>query len=482
MSKVKRNAPCPCGSGKKYKKCCMAKETAEPLETQKPAARAVFTDTEDSPGISASAGERVNTGAKEAMAPAATDTEELERPEENDPVADLWEEFKAADYERQVELFHQAVERFAGMDEEYIAEYAFEFLSRLHTASAERGERGRFRACIEAFRDEHPQSYERDIHRFLGWLIGDLVAEQRLDEVPPLAFELAAYAGSALDELNNIIRQLAYHGQFDTVREMMWIGWPEIRDSIVIMGWAADEFAGMGSFLELYNYVENAGRPDPNDLQLRQRVEHYYPELDQPRLEQYLNHLIGSAQREWSRDDFPVPGGRLQKRNQKQLAEDEVNDNLTLLSFEFVRYLHNEEGVSYSKAELVRSDLTKYIQQRNEGKLVDRGSMADRMLNPKWREPTQKMPEDMLCPDAETLDVFLNKMLNFMNPQHYKAAAIFELLPAWLRFLFRQNLIDEHASEDVLTGLQRLRDVLYEYWKKFPDDPAPAAAMDRWPS
>ncbi|MDP7135072.1 MAG: SEC-C metal-binding domain-containing protein, partial [Planctomycetota bacterium] len=31
MSKVKRNAPCPCGSGKKYKKCCMAKETAEPL-------------------------------------------------------------------------------------------------------------------------------------------------------------------------------------------------------------------------------------------------------------------------------------------------------------------------------------------------------------------------------------------------------------------------------------------------------------------
>ncbi|MDP7134881.1 MAG: hypothetical protein QF437_30570, partial [Planctomycetota bacterium] len=77
------------------------------------------------------------------------------------------------------------------------------------------------------------------------------------------AFELAAYAGSALDELNNIIRQLAYHGQFDTVREMMWIGWPEIRDSIVIMGWAADEFAGMGSFLELYNDVENADRPDP---------------------------------------------------------------------------------------------------------------------------------------------------------------------------------------------------------------------------
>jgi len=26
--KVGRNDPCPCGSGKKYKKCCQAKETA----------------------------------------------------------------------------------------------------------------------------------------------------------------------------------------------------------------------------------------------------------------------------------------------------------------------------------------------------------------------------------------------------------------------------------------------------------------------
>lgn len=25
MSKIKRNDPCPCGSGKKYKKCCMNK-------------------------------------------------------------------------------------------------------------------------------------------------------------------------------------------------------------------------------------------------------------------------------------------------------------------------------------------------------------------------------------------------------------------------------------------------------------------------
>lgn len=28
MAKISRNAPCPCGSGKKYKKCCLDKEQA----------------------------------------------------------------------------------------------------------------------------------------------------------------------------------------------------------------------------------------------------------------------------------------------------------------------------------------------------------------------------------------------------------------------------------------------------------------------
>ena len=32
MTKASRNDPCPCGSGKKYKKCCLAKEKESPLK------------------------------------------------------------------------------------------------------------------------------------------------------------------------------------------------------------------------------------------------------------------------------------------------------------------------------------------------------------------------------------------------------------------------------------------------------------------
>lgn len=34
MSKVARNDPCPCGSGKKYKKCCMKKDEEQSISSQ----------------------------------------------------------------------------------------------------------------------------------------------------------------------------------------------------------------------------------------------------------------------------------------------------------------------------------------------------------------------------------------------------------------------------------------------------------------
>ncbi len=37
MTKISRNAPCPCGSGKKYKKCCLQNNEAERIDIRKAA-------------------------------------------------------------------------------------------------------------------------------------------------------------------------------------------------------------------------------------------------------------------------------------------------------------------------------------------------------------------------------------------------------------------------------------------------------------
>lgn len=486
MAKAERNDPCPCGSGKKFKKCCMGKTAEKSPKGIWPGALTASPGPDKRSGPIGKAEHLASPGADEVKEVASpVDHEESEAEDdstERDPLGDLWEEFEAADYERQLELFQQALGRFEGLDEEYIAECAFELLSRLHTSSAERGERHRFGACLEALRERQPQAYETEIHWILGWLIEGLVAERKFDEVGPPALELAAYAGTEIDEVGNTIRQLAYHGQFDTVRQMMWTGWPMVRDSGGIMGWAVAQFASTGSFLELYDYVEKAEQPDPNDPQLIQRLEHYYPELDDKLVESYLSHLSGSAQREWSLEDFPAPEQRGKKGPQNRPSKKRIDSDLTLLSLDFVRYLHTEEGQDHARAELGRSELTRYILRRNDGELVNRGSMMDRMLNPNRREPKQKMPENILCPDAETMDVFLGEMLYFTNPQHYKVAATFELLPAWLRFLSRQALVDETMGQAALSGLHRNRDSLRKCWSHYPYDPSLAEAMERWPS
>ena len=44
MSKIGRNAPCPCGSGKKYKKCCLLNQDGRPKSVPPIKYRAVYTE------------------------------------------------------------------------------------------------------------------------------------------------------------------------------------------------------------------------------------------------------------------------------------------------------------------------------------------------------------------------------------------------------------------------------------------------------
>ena len=83
-----RNDPCPCGSGKKYKKCCLGKievtktsSEAQPVEPG-PAVRAVAAETRPVP------------------LPRSPDS--VEEPPESDPIMQArdarWQEFEEADY------------------------------------------------------------------------------------------------------------------------------------------------------------------------------------------------------------------------------------------------------------------------------------------------------------------------------------------------------------------------------------------------
>ena len=79
------------------------------------------------------------------------------------------------------------------------------------------------------------------------------------------------------------------------------------------------------------------------------------------------------------------------------------------------------------------------------------------------------------------MDHFLADLLNFINPQYYKATATLELIPAWLRFLASRQLITGEQGEQTLADLRGL-DTEFGKVVKNHSDPALRTALDHWRS
>lgn len=84
------------------------------------------------------------------------------------------------------------------------------------------------------------------------------------------------------------------------------------------------------------------------------------------------------------------------------------------------------------------------------------------------------------CPDRDTFDAFLAKLLHFLNWQYYQATALFELIPSWLRFLESQQLISASAREKSLRDLHDIKPQLVSIWQKSVPDPALQSAIENW--
>jgi hypothetical protein len=67
-------------------------------------------------------------------------------------------------------------------------------------------------------------------------------------------------------------------------------------------------------------------------------------------------------------------------------------------------------------------------------------------------------------------------LLGMMNQLYYHAAAAFEVIPAWLRFLESRGLIDAEMRARTLSDLAGLADHLRLAFDNFDGDPAPRQA------
>ncbi len=470
--KAGRNDPCPCGSGKKYKKCCLAadrevslRETAEisPPPSSVASPRPVPSVTQEHPRH---AGPTAPARAAEAPTPARPPDPAVERAES------LWREFESRDGEARIALFLETLEDAEAMADDM----AFEMLNVLHADAVASGDRARFAECARALRERRPEVFDESGHYYLSWCLRDALAEGRQEVVPALAQELAARAGRDIDTFNRCVEVLGYHGQLGVLVEALRIAWPFVKSSDNIVPWGIREFAERGVSHEIYDYLEHTDSPDPADAALLDRIRFFIEEPDEDYLREFIGDLTGNSGRDWQADDFALRPPRSRRRDdwdeeEEREAPDQGARNLWRLINTFVGYLRREEGVPFPRGELVRHELYSYFLRRNAGDLDPRPSMLEQAMNPKRKLPKPPRPAHPLCPERVTLDGHLAGLMGMLSGRYHTAAALFQAMPAWLRFLESRGLIDAGTSKKVAAELLPLHDTLLGIWKTHTDDP-----------
>src|SRR4051794_3876720 len=426
--KAGRNDPCPCGSGKKYKKCCLVKDQEEssrrsaeipppPSSVASPRPVPFLTQQHPTP-----AGPTAPARAAEAPTPLLPPDPVTERAESR------WREFESQNGSGRIALFLETLEDAEVMTDDM----AFEMLSILHTDAVKSGGRTRFAECVGALRERRPEVFAEGAHFYLSWCLLDALAECRQEVVPSLAWELAERAGRSIDTFNRAGYALGYHGQLDVLVEALRIAWPFVKSSDNVVPWGISEFAEKGANHEIFNYLEHTASPDPADPVLLDRVRFFVEEPREDYLREFIGDLMGKSGREWQADDFALRPPRKSRRDdwddeqEERRTPDQGAINLSRLISEFVGYLRREEGVPFPRGELVRQELYRYFVRRNEGDLDPRPSMLEQAMHPQRKLPKPPRPAHPLCPERVTLEVHLSGMMGMLNGLYHSAAALFQ--------------------------------------------------------
>ncbi len=479
--KAGRNDPCPCGSGKKYKKCCLGKNreaSATPALAASPSSLSAAGSGSDPLDTLKAA--LATAKAREAKTPKPPRDPAIERAENR------FKDFEAQAEEGRIALFQETLKDAELMDDEM----AFAMLGQLHTDAAKRGERLRFAELVNALRNELPGVYDEGAHYYLSWRLLDALAEGRQEVVPSLTQELAIRAGRDLDSFVRSREYLEYHGQLSVLMEAHRVALPgvkSIQDSLV---WGLSSFTNYAANLEIFDHLERSSSPDPTDPVLLKRIKYYVDQPDVEYLRDFIGDLTGTSGREWRADDFVLSLPRNDVRDGWDDDEEDKDEeeepsspgevNLSRLISEFVGYWRRE-GAPFPLGNMVREELYSYFLRRHAGDLDPRPSMFEQAANPRKRLPKPPRPAHPLCPDRVTLEVCLAGLMGFMSGKYHTAAALFQAMPAWLRFLESRRLIDSELRKKVTNGLLPLHITLLKGLQDFTDDPTLYLRQQAWP-
>ena len=414
--KLRRNDPCWCGSGKKYKHCHRRQDQAEEIGP---------------------------TAAPPPMTPAAPEPPSV--PPEIEAANTRWEQFKAADLEGKAALFLKTL-----ASGEMDSEESYGMLQSIRDQTDLRHDpqaRARYAELVERLRQEAPDLYRCDVAYYNENLINDAIAEGRWEAIPELLAGFAeGPADRGIDIFFQLIDQLKYHGQTESlihVIKQMWQGVSDSVDSGKLVPWTSDELGSEATLLMFFQYVETAETPRADDPALLEAASPY-GSFNAGWLKQAVPHLSAPAPSPWQRADFG-----------EAVDAEQWEENLSVLLFEFMADQRRRAGAPFSKSDLARDQLLELLHQQFTQPEDTSGKKRSKAKKRSRRQPVVQ-PSSSLVPRYASSDRHLVGLFGFLSAQPYKAAALTEMLPAYLHFLARLGLIHPTEMDDALRSLHPL--------------------------
>ena len=283
MGKIGRNSPCPCGSGEKYKKCCLPKHEEQRCQQLSRSNLPIEERFEDLPDQNIEQDEdfgdvSVKEPAELAREPVTHEKPDLTLPnlsnEKQQIVNRWWEEFRPYYKERHID---EMISRITLFMEEHPDLFAHLYLHEecLFELGAELGRReewSRYAKLLMRIRKEHPEMY---VHSF-GYYDRDVIAELALTgrrrEIPDYFPFFKRYPTSHPDELSKIINLLAAAG-FD--EELF-----ELTHAVAVPVWESPDVIGGGfvmRWLTFEYYVPYLTKKEYSDTAISQLIEDLQP-------------------------------------------------------------------------------------------------------------------------------------------------------------------------------------------------------------
>lgn len=457
-----RNAPCPCGSGEKYKKCCLPKDRAK--QAQETAVNKHQHPLEETthPEI-------------ETFFPAELDTDDglVSAPEEKeiDPLLQrinaFWDDFMDTPYEHQWAATNKML---AEEPELCDGEMVFEIANDLFGHAIAAGEIDRYKTLLNQFEEIVPESYAEELHYILDWRIQIALLEGNDADAARYFYQFSPLAGDHLDVYYRIISALAYHGKLAVLHEGMRQARPFVADGGDLVPWAYDEYTEKLGDIETLHLLEQNPSLKGDDPVLQQRLTEYELSIEPELLSSILDYRTGRQTPSWTADDFKFSG---QKKN------DPAKRAFALLLASFTHFAHVEEGIPRAKVEMARDEISNYISRRHAGELDEEDFDYEFGRRPKRKR--RKKTYYALRPDAKTLDRYMAQLMGFMSFRHYEAYALFELLPVWLRFLTKYELLDKESRVQIIKEMDYLKDPFIEIATNKVTDPTLKSNVIDWP-